>query len=334
MKQDAPFTVLIELTEGCSFYCEFCGIRGIRKGPGDFKHMSMALAKKIAQQIKAAGWEPRVEFAMRGEPTMNKNYKKIVHIFRKALPNTSMMMTTNGTGLLLGDGPVQNIKDLFDAGLNVLALDNYIAYPTGKTITGKIKDKFDIRYYPEQGQAASPHQRRRANEHLVTIIKDISLGKVGTRHLNCHCGCASPLDYTMAGKRCARVFRELVVWRDGTVPICCNEWRGEYCCGNVRNQSLDNIWQGQRFQAARQKLFHGQRNFKPCLGCNSRSFRVGLLPDKFGKQTVKRPSRNHLSLITKVTAEKPKTKPVLREWETTTSRPGRIRGYFEEKDNG
>ena len=47
--QESPFAVQIELTEGCNLFCKFCGIRGIRKKPNDFKFMSLEVSKNIAR---------------------------------------------------------------------------------------------------------------------------------------------------------------------------------------------------------------------------------------------------------------------------------------------
>ena len=50
-KQDAPFSLQIELTEGCNLYCKFCGIRGIRKRAGDYKFMTISTAKEIVNKL-------------------------------------------------------------------------------------------------------------------------------------------------------------------------------------------------------------------------------------------------------------------------------------------
>ena len=50
--QEAPFTVQIELTEGCNLGCKFCGLRGMReKGTKPWKFLNIKTAKRIASEI-------------------------------------------------------------------------------------------------------------------------------------------------------------------------------------------------------------------------------------------------------------------------------------------
>ena len=44
--QEAPFTVQIELTEGCNLGCNFCGLRGMREnGTKPWKFLSIKNSK-------------------------------------------------------------------------------------------------------------------------------------------------------------------------------------------------------------------------------------------------------------------------------------------------
>ena len=59
-KQEPPFAIQVELTEGCNLFCKFCGIRGIRKKPNECKFMSLECSKNIAKQIGATKWGSRI----------------------------------------------------------------------------------------------------------------------------------------------------------------------------------------------------------------------------------------------------------------------------------
>src|SRR3990167_11135185 len=125
-KQEPPFAVQIELSEGCNLYCDFCGLQGIRTiKEKNFKFMTMATAANIADQLAKYKWTARLEFAMHGEPTMNPNYIDIIKRFRKVLPRSQIMMTSNGGGLLRPPGVVDSLIELFEAGLNIFAFDAY-----------------------------------------------------------------------------------------------------------------------------------------------------------------------------------------------------------------
>lgn len=313
--QEPPFAVQIEFSEGCSLYCSFCGLHGIREGKGDYKFAELETIKRIGAEIARLKWNARIEIAMRGEPSMNPKFIEMVRILRTCLPKNQLMMTSNGSGFIR-KGAIQKV---FAAGLDILALDHYEDIDfVPRALDNNPRESFGnipVYNYPEQPEG-NPH--RRIKGKMLTIIKDISTNTSGThaKLLN-HCGSAGPLDYSKAGKRCAKPFREISFRYDGSIAICCNDWRGEYNCGNVLKTPLDTIWQGVAFTLARKALYNGQRIFKPCLGCNAVSYRAGFLPDKKGKDFLPLPTEEEWITINNVSAAPSLTPIVFRAWEKT-----------------
>lgn len=247
-----------------------------------------------------------------------------------------MTMLTNGGGLLRKPGPTHNVQSLFDAGLNVLGLDDYEnvglvpkVIAALETEYGKLKDgvnnpRAGFRYfrYPENLEG-NPHQRRPRGTRMLVRIRDISVQaadkKIGNHgKLFNYAGVGFPPNDTMAGKRCHQPFRQLAIRQDGSVAICCNDWRGEYRCGNVLTDGVEAIWQGAAMGAAREMLYRGRREMRPCLGCDHRSYRVGLLPDLRGQGTLHRPDAQTAADIQAALASGPLTPAVLRPWEAPT----------------
>ena len=329
--QSPPYCIQLELTEGCNLACSFCGIASIRdngaNGPKDirgknshpYKFLSWRSAFVIAQKIAKAKeeykWNPRIEMAMHGEPSMNPNYRSIVQTLRDQLPTTHLQMTTNGIGLLKGD-LTQNIDSLMDAGLNVLLLDNY----EGIKICDKVRERYEGVYplfeYP-LNKKANPHRRRKPTDHDIVITQDIAVASRGNHAtLNNHAGAAFPRNKRAEGKRCAKVFREMSIRWDGNVAICCNDWPGRYRCGNALDcDSLEELWQSDPFRAARKKLYRGERDFGPCNGCDALSYRPGLLPDAKGKEEYGKPSGTDNRIIEHALSRGPFTSAVARPWE-------------------
>lgn len=325
MTQDAPFCVQIEATEGCNLRCTFCGLNGIRGGVAEtglnLKFMSVATATAIASQIASAGWNPRFEFAMHGEPTLNPRLPDIVRVFRQHLPKSYMLLESNGGGLS-GGLAAHRIQALFEAGLSTVALDEY----QGVELVGRIRQtveedggmvftspNFSIHEYPEDPKG-NPHQRRPGRR--LVFIAPIDAATKGTHSkLNNHCGCGAPKNDRAAGRRCAKPFREISVRWDGSIALCCNDWRGTYKCGNVHGTPIDVIWQNEFFDAARKKLYAGQRDFGPCAGCDAISYRTGLLPDHKGLDVCYPAGDEDLQAIEEACSGDPYTQPVMREWE-------------------
>lgn len=329
-RQEPPNAVQIELVEGCNLRCAVCGLNGIRGKANDYKAMTEdTLHSAIAQMVKLE-WNPRIEFAMHGEPSMHPRFVNMIDVARKAGPKFQIMMTSNGGGFLSKPGAAAKVKGFFEAGGNVLAFDDY----ENANLVPKIRDAIAGRINPESGvlefvdgpyvdvyeypqnPKGNPHARGHVSERRLVFIQDLITAHKGTHsHVNNHAGAGGPPNENGQGKRCAKPFRELSVRWDGNVAVCCNDWRGLYKCGNVVTDGLDEVWNGKAMSAARVKLYHRERDFGPCKGCDAISHRVGLLPDKLGKEELPMPDAGVKRDIAAALAGSTYTKPVLRDWE-------------------
>jgi len=324
--QEAPFCIQVEMTEGCNLGCSFCGLQHIRdngaNGPDDkhgkasaMKFLTLENAETIAMRIAEAKWSPRIEFAMHGEPTMNPDFIEIVRVFRKHLPKASLNLTSNGGGLLKNQGYSSNINALMEAGLNILSLDNYDGIRIVDKILQGYNGPYPVRKYP-QDLDANPHRRRKPNEHDVVVIQDIEAATKGNHStLSNHAGGSFPPNNKMDGKRCAKPFRELSVRWNGKVAMCCNDWPGRYKIGDLLTTTIQELWQGEAFDAARRALYHGQRTFEPCKGCDHVSYRPGLLPDAKGKHEMAAPDAKMWAVVEKYTSGEPYTPRIKRPWD-------------------
>ena len=324
--QEPPFCIQVEMTEGCNLGCSFCGLQHIRdngaNGPegkngksSAMKFLTLENAETLAMRIAEAKWSPRIEFAMHGEPTMNPNFIEIIGLFRKHLPKASLQMTSNGGGLLKGQGYASNINALMEIGLNILSLDNY----DGIRIVDKILQGYNGPYrvwkYPQE-IAANPHRRRKPNEHDIVVIHDLEQATKGNHSvIYNHAAASFPPTEKAQGKRCVKPFRELSVRWDGNVAMCCNDWPGRYKIGNLLTTSIKELWLGEAFQAARQVLYHGERTFSPCKGCDYVGYRTGLLPDAKGKETLPKPDAATWAVVEKYTSGEPYTPRIKRPWD-------------------
>tara|TARA_R110002096_G_scaffold97208_3_gene216589 strand:- start:20023 stop:20835 length:813 start_codon:yes stop_codon:yes gene_type:complete len=268
--------------------------------------MTVELAKTIVDNLillKEKKWNPRLEFAMHGEPTLNPDFDEIVSLFKTTgLP---MLLTTNGSAVLK-----RNIRPF-----NVVAIDCYEhSRKIWEPIVESYKGKPHL-WYPDDGAEANPHRRREFWEHDIIFTRDISVTTKGTHSvLNNHCGSAGPLNSKAEGKRCAKPFREMSIRYDGNVAICCNDWRGVYKVGNIKD-GVKTIWDSEPFQVARRFLYNGERTFDPCKGCDALSYRPGLLPDAKGKLSLPSPSSDDIEFAKNASSGSSFTDPVLRPWE-------------------
>jgi MoaA/NifB/PqqE/SkfB family radical SAM enzyme len=82
--QEPPNAVQIELVEGCNLRCAVCGLNGIRGKDNDYKFMTEDTLSKCVKQMVGNGWNPRIEFAMHGEPSMHPDYARMIAVVREA----------------------------------------------------------------------------------------------------------------------------------------------------------------------------------------------------------------------------------------------------------
>lgn len=280
--QQAPFTVLIEPTEGCNLGCSFCGLRGMReKGTKPWNFMSVELAKRISNEIAKAGWKSKIVFAQHGEPTLNPLLFSIIKTFRDALPNSIFHMYTNGYGINKSEDTEGYLEKLFAVGINNLIVDCYTEDGDWNFINKIDADKWNVVLYDKKVPLYTNNKKSR-----ILLLPPIKEDNRITRKLANHCGAAAPLDKSYNNKRCAMPFRELAFRWDGNVSLCCDDFRGEYPIANINDMGIVELWNHERFQAARIMLYNHSRNFRPCNGCTNISMRVGFLPDSSGKESL------------------------------------------------
>lgn len=318
-KQHHPFSIEIEPTEGCNLGCDFCGLRGIRKGgTKPWKFMSLDIARDTARKIKEAGWNSTIYFCGHGEPTLNKDLLNIIKIFREELPNNVMSLVTNGYGFKHGVFDINNFFDELDKiRFNDVIFDVY-SDNGDWTAVENITDRYDIKIIGRDGEKYNYYGKK-----MRVSIYPLEVDKRGRlfRVMDNHCGAAAPQDYSKdrVNKRCQKPFRLLFIRWDSQVCLCCDDFRGQYKIGKVTEfDKIEDLWNSPPFQAARISLFIGKRLFKPCYGCNYSPVRAGLLPDTRSYDKDKMPkklSKEVIEVLRNSYDENGSTSIVLREWE-------------------
>jgi radical SAM protein with 4Fe4S-binding SPASM domain len=68
--------------------------------------------------------------------------------------------------------------------------------------------------------------------------------------------------------KCMFPFISMVVLRDGTVTPCCSDYNGEIVLGNINDNSLTEIWNGEKYFQFRYNFIHNRFNDKAlCKRC-------------------------------------------------------------------
>jgi len=287
-----PWSLQVELTQGCNRRCEYCGIHSLKDEASSYKFMEVKLAEQIAKEMNE--WIPkgrRIEFALQGEPTINPCTTEIIRKFRENYPKCQMMLNTNGYRI-----SKEKIINYFNNGLNFLLLDIY------DRITLDFCEKLESSDFPIQIESFhsgfNVYQYHNSKIQRVVFMDNYrkdAWEKTVVRKINNQAG-YMPIEVQKKfgvyvekplQKNCSNVHRELVIKYDGTVTGCCMDWLRKLIMGKFPEQSLQEIWVSDRFQALRQLLYNKCRKIEPCNRCNYSGFKLGLIKDPGIQKTNK-----------------------------------------------
>jgi MoaA/NifB/PqqE/SkfB family radical SAM enzyme len=279
----------IELVEGCTRRCDFCGINQIKDKCTPPNFMSVSLAEYIAAQISRDFKERiRIEFAVHGEPLLNPDIVEIIRLFRYYLPKSQLSIISNGDPLLMDKS--WELNDLFEAGLNFLMVDFYDHNEDRNSRLFDVIEKTgidDIKDFYEDDVHIWGYKSSKIKEIIIVPPLAEKSGDKAIRKIHT-AGGNLPLEvwdkYSIdKGKlpkltRCAKPFREMTINWKGNVSVCCEDWKQEHVIDNVVDKDIVDIWNSEKMNQYRYILYHKRRDLIPlCELCNQMSFRVGFL---------------------------------------------------------
>lgn len=316
MPRHLPYSLKPELVRGCTMRCVFCALKHQSWAEQDYQYISMDLWDKYVEAV--AAWRPkvRVEIANRGEPTVHPKFLEIIKRGREALPQAQFLCSTNGD---LSDRiglPAfkEFVEEAQANGINCFLLDCYTPKRlrdfqelfkgnVGAFFDDSVRGGAGLNPYPYRGpewkalvikDAVPQRQTKAKNDGLLPADKtrkpkENVLLKYHNQGGNAVVTGAAAEIYDIPvldeplQRMCVRPFREMPMWFDGSIPICCDDWADANIIGKFPTQSLPDLWDA--FDEFRQNLINRDRGAqKPCNKCSEGAGkRFGLELDWFGK---------------------------------------------------
>ena len=260
MHGNVPLFSFIELNinEICNRVCPFCPRSNPEQYPNQNIHMSVELAKNIAEQLADINFTGIVNISGTGEPLLTKHVVDIVKQFGDK--GIHIEIVTNGDMLVSKKGS-KLIKDLYSAGLCQFVVSMYDGpeqidqFNTLFASCDVDKESYSLRdrWYDESEDYGLLYTNRAGNigfEHLSDISKQKLMESGKSACFYTH--------YSM-----------MIDW-NGDALLCCQDmYNRTVNFGNVKDKSLVDIWTDAKLTEFRNKLKNGDRSLSPCSNCNA-----------------------------------------------------------------
>jgi len=282
-----PNILNIETTNTCNLNCVMCQTKLGKRPKG---HMDLSLYKKVIGIAKQEGISKVALFTV-GEPFMHKEIGEHLRIAHEN--NICAYLSTNGQ--MLGSQLIQQILRFPPCGIT-FSIDGATKETYEKIRRGgsfeRLINNLDRLYY----------SMGKADVHIPITIKGVILEEnihelllffdIFKKFVNI-CNIELHLPDTLSADKEKNYFRKLgyksaskipcslfwstpsILW-DGRVSACCRDFHGELIMGNIFEESLFDIWHGEKYNNLRKKhLSEDVVDVSPCNKC----FSAGTLLD-------------------------------------------------------
>lgn len=231
----------IETINRCNGGCSFCQVNRFQK-QRPFHKMSREMFYGIINELAELEFDGYVALYGNNEPFIDDRIVELAKYTREKLPNAFIFVTTNGTLLSL------DIFKKIIPYLNRLSVDNYL----GK---GKPENIAKIwSYCKENG--------------LLDNVTYFEISENAERFSRAGDSPNSKVYYTKE-MLCPLPFVSIHVTAGGSVKLCCNDPLGHNVMGDVKKNSLREIWFGRKFEFYRNALKEGRSGISTCRFCNT-----------------------------------------------------------------
>lgn len=290
-----PWTVQVQTKSDCNSACRICPHRITEKTQPQGE-MSVELFHKVVDECLAQPNFSGLGLALQNEPLVDPRLPELMGYFTQRRPEESpaiLFLATNGIELT-----PRTFARLRDAGLDFLQVsvnadskEEYERLSPGRSWEtlqrnlGALMEQdlsrvgvhlsfVRTRTNHEEIQRAVRAWRKRGVQAYIHHLSNRagSLETYGEYFIEEERLSAGQRAFRAVVKRllpvCPYVFFQASVLWNGDVLVCTHDWNRQVLLGNVAEQSLSEIWNGQAANAARRAMLEGRFDGLPsCRGC-------------------------------------------------------------------
>ena len=270
---DFPDQVYVELTNSCNARCTICATPTMSRKR---QVMDFALFRKIMDECGQRRTHKILPF-LHGETLLVPSVLDYFRYIRAVSPGSHINLTTNGSRLTGRISEAILREDLLDSLiLSVEGADpetyerirvglsfeevrgNFLQFLRLRRQLGKRKPKLSVSMVVvDQNRAGKSRFAKlwnEADEVRFSVFFNWA-GKLNAQRPRSE----HRLNF------CERLYHYVTILVDGRVALCCFDSNGEYILGDVRTQTIGEIWRSREFEKVRKDLF--DRNFERLRLC-------------------------------------------------------------------
>lgn len=263
----APLTIYVEPTNKCNLSCNFCpqSLEEYEAKTGPRQHMPLALYEKVMREISTLGIKS-LKLYFFGEPLLHPDIGAMIAIAKTACERVEL--TTNGMALT-----AKMSAKLIAAGLDYLRVSIYPDIPHPENVVRNVRQLFLTR---TQGRHTRPiicakvfsvEEREAIRGDYEGIVDDIAvegLHTIGSDFIQIS------QQEKDDRKACPYPFYNLVVKSNGDVVPCCVAWEDSLVVGNAQEETLLEIWRGEKLARVHRLHLEGRRGeLAACAKCDT-----------------------------------------------------------------
>jgi len=228
-------------------------------GNDDVLHLPIEVYEGIMKDLNKVGFKGGIIYSAFSEPFLYKHLEEVIKISKEQCPESRIEVVTNGDFLT-----IDKLNAFFEAGLTRIDVSVYDGPDKVKPFedlrveAGLNKEQFHIRerwYAPEEHFGIGALSNRAG----ANIMPEINVNKLNTS----------------LKRKCFYPFYQLIVDFDGAVLLCNHDWDKRLILGNVKETSILDIWNSEKYKEVRENLANANRNHSPCNRCDANGMMMG-----------------------------------------------------------
>ncbi len=273
-----PSRITLELTDRCNYLCSMCPSRFSANRAGGF--MDPGMFRGLVDQAKEHS--PALVPFFRGESLLHPQVVELIAYAKKQglgpvqlATNASLLSETIACGLLEAG------LDFISFSLDTLDAEHYRTIRKGGSLAEAMANAeafIGLRRadgFKTQIQVSATRTRLNADD-LKAFVEywrpKVNRVRIYPEHSkNGHYGSLDMDDADRIHPRrpCSKPFQEMVVLKDGLVASCNHDWKRAEPLGDLKKQTLSQVWDSAAYQGLRRQHLEPQGMTDPtCLYCD------------------------------------------------------------------